>query len=364
MLFDSEWTSCGVGCQKLSPDPRFLRSVDRDVGYFDGTRFWFFLVQQQFGDIEGHYMVVLAASDGSVAGAWRAPNPEDPGWCVPAPFGVGDGHAVFGVQVGHRPDWPRLSPIYHASLDAIGTVDTPIATLTEADIGGEGLPQRVGVSASTVVLEVQPRGTVVAIEDGEISVIGGLGTALPGLPQQTQLVGRTAYWEDWDRHVRAAFGRVEETPALLREVEPDEVREFKANADAFSWLEARRFVTLGEYEVVELWTAPYVEDPAALAPRMVRAMPPFMQAATAGGGRYAQLTLLDVAVPSSQRIIAVYDLTDGRRRNFVPEGGRPVFDRPLAIGPDQMLVQVSWDDAVPGRALTIVDLSALPYVTE
>jgi hypothetical protein len=358
MLFDSEWTSCGTGCQKLSPDPRFLRSVDRDVGYFDGSRFWFFLVQQRFGDIEGHYIVVLAASDGSVAGAWRAPNLDDPGMCMLFPLGVGDGHAVFGVQVGDRVDWPRASPIYHASLDAIGSVERPIATLTEAEVGGS-LPQRVGVSASTVVLEVQPRGSIFAIEGGEIHLIGGLGTAMPGLPQETQLVGRTAYWEDWGEvHVRAAFGRVGDAPGLLREVEPDAVRWFQVDETSFSWIEARRLVKLGEYEVVELWTAPYTADAGALEPRLVRPIDRFMHDTRAGGGHYAQLT-----VRRTQRIITVYDLVDGRRRDFVPEGGRPVFNRPLAIGPDQMLIQVSWDDAVPGRALTIVDLSTLPYVT-
>jgi hypothetical protein len=357
VLFDSTWVECGTGCRRLARDPRYLRGVEPDTGYYDGERFWFFLVQDDISTGAGR-MVVLAASDGTVAGAWRGPylDASRP-MCVVDPEAVDEGAATISVRTGFG-GLPWRAIFYHGSIDAIGEVSAPTAILDETIVPEGAIAQTLDVSPTTVVAEVQPRGTVVAIEEGEVQVIGGLGTPVAGLPQVTQLVGRTAFWEDWGAQVQLAFGRIGSPPAILRSTLPDTVRRTVVGPDAIVWLETRGPPRgVGEYEAVELWMSPFADEPSSFAPRMVRSMDPFIYDARGGAGMYAQLRM-----SGSRRIIAILDLADGRRRDYLPEMGGMVQYPPIAMGPTEMAVIVGW--GAEDHAVSIVDLTTLPYVAE
>jgi hypothetical protein len=356
VLFEPVWVECGTGCRRLANDPRWLRAVEPDTGYYDGSRFWFFLVQDDISTGAGR-MIVLAATDGTVAGAWRGPYIGGERICVVDPEAVDEGAAVISVRTAFG-GLPSRAIFYHGTIEQIGEVSAPVAAFDETIVPEGAIAQTLDVSPTTIVAEVQPSGRVVAIEAGEVHVIGGLGTPVAGLPQVTQLVGRTAFWEDWDAQVQLAFGRVGRAPAILRSTLPNAVRRTVAGPEGIVWLETRGAPRApGKYDAVELWTAPFTDELGSFAPRLVRSMDPFLYDARGGAGMYAQLRM-----PSAQRIVSVFDLADGRRRDYVPEMGGMVQYPPIAIAPTEMAVIVGWgpDD----HGLTVVDLTTLSYVVE
>jgi hypothetical protein len=337
-VFTSRWEPCDhglEGCQKIIKNMAVTGN-----GAFDGDRALFYLGR----NIDSRRLIVLAQSEGPALGAWLGPRgidlPED-GLCqLGAPTVSSDG-AAFVIRTGAslRPDWRNT--VFHGAPDVIGSLDTPVGVLTPELIGG-GTPQRMDVSATTVASEVQS-GVFIA-QDGAL-----VRRELDALPQSARVVGDHVLWEEWGRRVRVVHGTIDQEASVFYEIDGD-VKGFDTDGVDMAWVQGYDRQPDGSYERVELWTAPYVRDPADIEPRMVRSLPTRITLATVGGGYWGHWLYAN-----DEWTLNLYRLSDGRKRQWVfPPDDSPGSQRPPAISEDEVLV--------PGVQLRRVQMSAIPFV--
>lgn len=350
-VFRPTWLSCGDGCQYLARDPVFPHAIDENVGSHDGERGWFSIVQ---GDLVGR-VVILLATDGTVAGAWRGPDPRargpDDGICMVGAVAVGEGHAALSMEVGYG-ELPRRSFLYHAALDAIGRATVPIAILDERVLVGTNVIQQIETSATTVAAALQPEGVVLVFEGGEQRTLAGATSATPGIPQRIHVARRTVFWEDWVPPVRAAYGAMARDEAVFREAVGGDIKAFNATSAEFAWLEGYDRQPDLTYGRLELWTAPFTADAAMLEPRLVRELPVY------DGGQAEAGVFAYRSYPPHR--IELYDLADGRHRTWFAPEGFALFSEPIYISETEMAMSGGIDGGM--SILIRVELSSIPYV--
>ncbi len=243
--------------------------------------------------------------------------------------------------------WPGESRIYHAPLDAIGSVTTPEATL---DLGADSV-QHLAVSATTVAAEIEPAGYIAVLDDGAVGRLGGASSAVPGIPQGVQVVGHQVLWEDWEDTVRIAHGSIDHEAAIYYAVAGTDLKSFATDGTDLMWLKAWDRQPGGHYNHVELWTSPYDADPTGLSLRKVSDLAE-NYLGTLGAGIFGMRLIAPV-----QRV-ELHDFADGRRRTFLIPGSCVVLENPLYVSATDMLLDI----ACPGhQTLFRVDPSALPY---
>jgi hypothetical protein len=346
-LLTPEWASCGEGCQYLLPDPRFQRAISSRAGWHDGTRAWFVAIQETGDDKR---MVVIAPTDGSAVAAWRDPPASDPGLCLTGNPTLGDGYAAVMFETGFD-GLPRRSYLFHAPLDTIGGLTWPVATVDDSILRGEAVFQRAAVSGTTVAAELQPAGLVYVFEGSAYRPLGGIASAVPGIPQNPAIVGQTVFWEDWGTRVSPAYGSMTEDAAYLRQIDGD-IKSFHATPEGFAWVEGYDRQPDGSYARVELWTAPFTDDPATLAPRFVRELPYRVNGAPFGGG------IVAIRKTDPHRI-DLYDVADGRLRRFLPPEGLVLTRHPVYVTDSEMLLAEAVGTT---RTLYRIDITTLPYI--
>jgi hypothetical protein len=351
VVFTPTWEPCGAGCERLVQDPRYVWAFDERVGVHDGERGYFEIVMAEIGDADGHRIVVLAGTQGPPLGAWRGPSLRDPGLCSLGSAAVSARSAALEVTVGFA-DFPRQAPIYHGSHAEIGRVTEPIHVLRDDILRGSNSIQRMAVSETTVAAELQPLGAVMVMEGSERRMLSGPESPVRGIPQNVHVVGNLVFWEDWGRSIQLAFGSLRQTEAIFFGVDGWDVLVSSVSGEAIAWTQG---TPVGVDSTVELWTAPYVDTPGAIAPRRVRDLE-ILTDGLAGGGHYA-VHLPDVVGFR----IEVYDLSDGRKRAFRAPDGVALPGAPFYLSTAEMLVKGVSD----GRGtLYRIQLASLPYEEE
>ncbi len=243
--------------------------------------------------------------------------------------------------------WPREDRIYHAPLDEIGPVTEPVAILDSSWLPGGNAVQHLAVSATAVAAEVQLAGYIALVEDGVLGRLIDADSAVRGTPQRLQMVGSTVYWTDYAAKARIARGSLSEPESHYLEVDGADVVGGQVDGEWVAWQQATRVG--GPYTAAELWAAPYSEDPASLAPRLVRTLEGY-RGPRMGEGIYA--------FRRGNDRVELHDLVDGRRRLFRMPAGHVIADPPLYVRSDEMLVATRVD----GRpSLLRVQLASLPY---
>ncbi len=355
VLFEPEWLSCGDGCLHLAREPRFQRTYDR-VGWHDGTRWWIAVIQST--DAE-HREVVLAPSDGPAVAAWRSPDGWENGLCIIGPNPIGDNAAAFGVQILGE-DLPEQFRLYHAPLTEIGSVIEPIAVrVPSMGVGSSGV-QRLSVSRTTVAAEVQPAGVVIVFEGGRSRVLGGALSPTPGTPQRVRVVGRDVWWEDWAHPTSLVVGSIDQEGSYFRRNVPDDAFVLGIDDGQMAWLEGFGWGGIvSRYDRLELWTAPYTADTAELRPRRIREIET-SGPALLGGGVYG---FFGGDPGGTNPRIKLYDLADGRHRNFRSPDGVSVPESPLGITNEEMLLKGRFTVDPFNRFSTLfrIDITRLPY---
>ncbi|MCP4242738.1 MAG: hypothetical protein GY772_19450, partial [bacterium] len=193
-LLTGEWEDCGPGCQMRAGDERMQRSL-RSGGWHDGERGYFVSVQGRWGEDER--VTVLAATDGTVLGAWRDHPFDGEILCaVGAPNGTG-AFVGFSIVV-LTPDTAQYR-IYHAPFDQLRHPLDPIAVVTPED----GLPRGnslnlLRASDTTVAARAAFLDEVWVFEGGETRRLGIRGSAVPGSPQGAiSLIDDHVMWNEW-----------------------------------------------------------------------------------------------------------------------------------------------------------------------
>jgi len=289
-----------------------------------------------------HVLRTITRTSGPTLAAWRLPDPRD---LIPNDrtcllwLGLGDGHAVLIADYvdGRDPSRSR-SILFFAPLEAIGSIDDPLTDLPDGL-----LPQRISVSREVIAIWT---GSAIHAIDPMSGRIERLDGELPGLPQSLTVVGSHVLWEDWADLVRVAHADLMTTGSLFHRADPGDIKGFRTDGRDFAWFQGYDRQPDRSYARLELWTAPYVRDPATLEPRMVRLMEERGQSAY-GGGWY-------VVLRGDPRRLDIVNIEDGTLRQWIPEGG--VSTPPLYVSEHEILAQ--------SGNLVRFDPHALPVVEE
>ncbi|MCP4239040.1 MAG: hypothetical protein GY772_00585, partial [bacterium] len=215
-LLTVEWEDCGPGCQMLAEDERMQRSL-ANRGWHDGERGYFVSVQSRRGG-EDERVTVLAATDGTVFGAWRD-DPTDGLFCGVGSLHGSNGHVGFVVGVV-TPDTTH-ERVYHAPLDGLRQPREAIAIASAAN----GLPagnslSRLRASDTTVAARAAFLGEVCVFEGGEPKRLGLRGGAVPGSPQGAiSLIDDHVMWNEWvGDSSRISHGSMADDGAVFHEL--------------------------------------------------------------------------------------------------------------------------------------------------
>ena len=352
-LLDNRWEVCpdSIGCVRLVDDPRFVRTPAPVSRGFSGGVAYFQIVEgySPYDPLLGERIVVLAGTDGSVLGGWKGPPLGGDVVCQVDPLTVGDGQAAFGVSVFDTETMLNKRPLFRAPLAEIGSANVPYKVLDESDLPGWNVVQSLEVSPTTLVADVRPGGFLYVFEGTDRDRLGGVSSTINGVPQNVFLVGDHVLWEDWGSKVRVAHGSLAEPESVFVELSgANDVHGFSTDGIDMAWQQLYDKQPDGTYARIELWTAPYVRDPADLAPRMVTSLAERQPEVVHSDGVYA---FLFADLPDRY---ALYDLADGRRRVLtMPDrfGGRA----PVSVSRDEVLIR-----GTRGR-LRRYSLSSLPY---
>ncbi len=284
-------------------------------GWFDGGVGYFRVTQS---DARGRTIRVLAAVDGRTLAAWRYLGRMDQEVCT-FDLGIGDDHVAVipGYFDGNDPA-RSFERVFYGRIADAGTLDEPVATISPGV-----QPQRVAVSSEVVAFWTGYWAIGVDPMSGRWT---RLNEALPGTPQNVQVVGARVFWEDWADLVRVGFGDLSSPATLFHRADPGDIKGFRTDGRDFAWFQGFDRQPDGRYARLELWTAPYTDDPAALEPRMVRPME-VRNGSAFGGGWY-------VVWRGDPRGYEIIDVRDGTRRWWLA----PVSQDPLYVSENEILV--------------------------
>lgn len=318
------------------PAPRFapceeqpeecLRSVPGTGGgtkpaWFDGERGYFTL---PYRDERDRPVLVVERTDGPPIAGWRTPPRREMlerNRLCRVWWGVGEGYAAivasFSTSVDPTQD---VTWVYHAPLDEIATVTEPLTIIAPGIFA-----QRIEVSAEVMALWTGPSVWGIGA-DGRQTV---LDREMPGIPQNVTVVGGHVLWEDWADLVRVAHARMDEPASFFRRADPGDIKEMHSDGVELMWLEGYDRQPDGRYARLELWASPYAADPAALAPRLVRAMEERNRGAY-GGGWY-------VMERGSPYRIEIVRTSDGTRREWMAPTGGSVL--PVYVSDHEIMVE-------------------------
>lgn len=181
----------------------------------------------------------------------------------------GRGYLGFALTMADYESFEEQTWIFHGPIEAMRYTDAPVLRLGNDDLPGFGNAlQDAEVSDTTAIFQVQPLGEVWIVEEGVLHRRAGVRSAVPGSPQEIALVGRHAIWNEWRNDVRIAHATADEAASVYLSVEGKRVTVATDGVD-LAWLQGPWTPGVGFSESPELWTAPYVRNPADLAPRRV-----------------------------------------------------------------------------------------------
>ncbi len=270
-----EWTSCGEGCEYLSPDPRYRRVVSVHGGsYVDGIGFFTLILGDADEPVNyAHRIVAIADTSGRIWAAWREPRDTADVACSVSRVAVGEGRA-FVYMTAWTPD-ERQERIYSALLPELSSVEEPIVVFEdEATIPLGAVLERPRASASLFASEIRPGGHVLLVRPN-----GQFDKQLIGTAQYVQVVGddvifEAAREEDGELYRTMMHTRFGEEPSVLLDAADGHIAGATATADAITWQYATGNGRLGLVDSIELWTSPFATRREDLVPRRVRNLVP------------------------------------------------------------------------------------------
>ncbi len=285
-------------------------------GWFDAGTGYYRVTENGPGNLT---MRILLSVDGRTLAAWRYVRRYDNAACA-LDMGIGDGHVAIVPGYFDGDDASRhVEQVFYGPIDQLNELDAPVATISPGV-----QPQHVAVSSEVVAFWTGYWAIGVDPVTGDST---RLNEALPGTPQNVQVVGARVFWEDWADLVRIAVGDMSTPASILHRADPGDVKQFHTDGVTLTWLEGFDRRPDGIYDRLELWAAPYTDDAAALAPRMVRRME-LHNSAAYGGGWY-------VVRRSDPRGYEIIDVRDGTRRWWLA----PVSQEPLYVSENEILAQ-------------------------
>ncbi|MCB9600100.1 MAG: hypothetical protein H6721_00695 [Sandaracinus sp.] len=320
-LFVPRWNSCGEGCEYLAPDERWAWSVSSGSGGSDATNTLLVLIAEERSIVDAPRttaVVDLRRNQVVLALRERSLRPRPGTVCAVNRVGYSDGYVAYPLlfvdtEAGEEHSW-----VFHGPVETMHDVDEPVLKLDGEDLPGFGnVLQSTFASPTTAAFEVQPLGEVWIVEGGEVRRRAGIGSAVPGNPQNVALVGRRALWNEWRTDVRIAHATFDEEAAVFHEVGGARVL-FATDGIDLAWVQAYGWTGSGFSGPIELWTARYRDD--SIEPRRVIDRYEHSSLGVVGGGLW-------VAGAGDDESRILVDLETGARRRLARDS-RAIWLRP------------------------------------
>lgn len=315
------WTPCTErdNCLRTAPlgGDRMARWLSASDGYALG---WY--VDRR----ERMHIAIVPLDGGPPVAVFRSDSISARPGCSAWPGDLGEGRVAFSVLLRGTETGAAffVSPIADA-----GSIDEPIVddrTHYELDF-----PQELYVSSTALLAEVQPVNLLFSVEDG-LHIPLFVDDDFSASYGVEHVFGDRVIWTAWgspsylargDANTRGGARYFDQSPWMIADlwtdgVELQWVRFFDEIAPDGTILRRN----------VELWAAPYAEDPAALTPRRVRAMRGWDFPTGGSDGVWAMATGSGAPV---EYYIEIVDLTDGRMRIYDTPALTASAERPLVV---------------------------------
>jgi hypothetical protein len=351
-VYPNAWEPCPdapEGCIRLADTPGRLRAADSGGDFLGGVGYFSLVVGEGIGP-DYPRIVTVAATDGRVFGAWRAPGFDGSTICQTGPLAMSSG-VTAGV---HSVRWDAdmtLDTIFRSPMGELSVSSTTYATLDSSALPGSNMIQRVAVSEVGLAAEVQPGGFILYFEGESQRRLSGLTSPVPGLPQAVQLVGGHVLWQAWGSTVRVAHASLTDPEEVFIEVDGGDLRGFAADEEWMAWQQLYDLQPDGTFGRVELWASPYARQPADLRPTLVTTLVNREPQARMGEGTYG---FLSSRTPNRYTFIR---LADGERRILESEAFGGFADSPVALSATAVMVRGTHDGT---SELRVYQLDSLP----
>lgn len=342
----TEFTGCGGGCLRGLLGQTWIPV--RVAGWAsEGARYLRFVGYPEEASSLAHQ--VIMRTDGVVVDALRHPLEvaNDATACDTSGYAVGEGMTGFAVDYveWETPDLARAAQsfIYRGTVG--GLVDAPLVhTVQMPDVGGAQRIETLAISNRAVIWEIHGGGHLQAVVDGAFVDVGWSAF-------HSRVFGDHIIYEEQAGAVRLMHWTSETGLEPYLDVSPAMTAWFVSDGVdlAFVRLETR------DSMYGELWTAPLVRDPAALAPRRVVQN-------VASSGLWIGDGLAAYEEVESARVVAhrVVDLATGEVRRWALPSGE--VHEALFLISETELVVVTASVAESSRILYRIDPRRLPIV--
>jgi len=340
-LFDPTWSSCGEGCLYLEQDPDYEVRPTKVGGHDrrtpDGESYVFTgLGLRRANDRTRPQIVTLVGTDGTVPIAYRTPNPRETPLCMIGEIPYVDGWAGFTITMRNGNESLDYDAIFHGPIDELKDADRPVLLLGPDDIPGYGAVLEAYVSPEAMAFHVPFLSEVWLVDTGILRRLGGPGSAVPVSPQRVALVGDHVLWNEWRTDVRIAHGALDRSAAPYYGVEGTRVI-FATDGVDLAWVQGYGWDGTTGFDRMELWTAPYVREPADLAPRRVLesyTQPSF--SGVVGAGSWV--------VHQDNKTLGIVELASGERLELGLDDPRAILlFEPVWVTDEEIAIVGRWD---------------------
>lgn len=281
-------------------------------------------------------LTVLPLDGGPPLGASRSGRARGETHCAIYHADIHEGRVAVAVGYRQPGTGPSGAAFWSAAVEDFDTLDAPF--LDDREHFVDDFPQRIYVSSGALVVDAEPLNLLYEIST--VAVVPIFVTAdFSATFSSVQVAGDRIFWDAYPHYV--AWGRAGERGGVeyTRPVAPWQVSEMRTDGRDLDWLASHVIEELPDGTAVteyELWTGVITADPADFVPRRVRALDTWGFPAS-GEGIWA--VTRGLATATDPRRIELYDLSDGRRRTFLPPASEvaPTGQPPLAVEADRVV---------------------------
>lgn len=295
------------------------------------------------------WFFVAPLDGGPPMAAYRSDAGSNPAlWCGLGFGALAEGRVAMVVEYNDGASMHGAA-VYVAPLAEAGRIERPL--IDDRRTFSTLFPQGVWVGSTAVVVWT-PGGGLFDVSTGSVVFLPVRTPASLGTPPS--VFGAHALWAAYGdtQHIELGHAGVLGGVNYYEPAPGNEVEVARSDGHDVAWIEGVVGSTASDFV---LWTAPFVEDPAMLAPRAVRHIPIWTDPAV-GAGVWA-----DAAGPPirPRYQMELYDLTDGRQRTW--DETDIVDVGILHLAEDLVVYKTPTPDT--GRHLVRFDPRLVPYDT-
>jgi len=296
------------------------------------------------------WMFVSPLDGGPPLAAYRGGRDDSSPYCALVLGAVGGGRAAFGVKYTDGASLYGVA-FYLASIIDAATITAPVLD-DRTHFSVHGSPQALYVSDAALIAWISS-GYYVDVSSG--APIAVYDAAMPSASEESVSVAGGAILFQVDgpaAYLGVGQAGVLGGSALYHASAGNDARAPRTDGTDIAWLQ---FPTGDPTGTLELWTAPFVTDAAAMVVRHVRDLDAWTHPEV-GAGMWVEIA--GDGTPTGPHHYELYDLTDGRARRYDMPDSIVDAQRTLFVASDRIIYP---HGTLDGERLVQFDPRVVPY---